>query len=469
MFEPDPKAWAEAVFGQCALGDRRRTRRLVDYAAREAAHMSHSTSAACDGDDAAAEGAYRLLRNRRVDAGAIAEGGFQATVEAAQACRELLAVEDSTTLSYQHSAAKELGDLGGKKNAKRRGFWVHSVLLVDGDSELTVGLVHQDRWRRDPKQRKGSKKWRKPSDAKESEKWELASACVAERMGDLMTRTISVCDREADIYQYVAWKKAHHQRFIVRSCNDRSLEPDGLLWGTVKSSRALGTMTIQVQQRGGQHGRTKREVTLSLRSLEATLKRPKYLGKQGDAPEELVTIWAVHAIEESPPEGQAPLEWLLLTSESVPTFDDASRVLRYYALRWRIEEFHKAWKSGCGVEDRRNQHADNLERVAAITMFVAVRLLQLNEYVAASPETPCDVILAEDEWHCLWVTTKKSRPPKKVPSMRWARDAIARLGGWLNTKGTGRVAWSTMWKGWRELASRVEGARAMMALRAGTL
>jgi hypothetical protein len=467
MYEPDPKAWAEGVFGRCALGDARRTRRLVDYASREASHMAHSTSAACEGDDAAAEGAQRLLRNENVDPGSIAEGGFQATVEASQACRVLLAIEDSTTLSYQHGAAKELGDLGGKKDAKRRGFWVHSVLLVDGETELTVGLVHQDRWRRDPKKRKGSKKWRKPSDPKESEKWELASSCVAERLGDLMKRTISVCDREADIYQYVAWKKAHGQRFIVRSCNNRTIEPDGLLWETVKSVSALGAVTIHVQQRGGPHARAKREATLSIRSLEATLKRPKYLGMQSDASEGPVTLWAVHAIEESPPAGQEPLEWLLLTSENAATLDEASRVLRYYALRWRIEEFHKAWKSGCGIEDRRNQHADNLERVAAITMFVAVRLLQLNEYVATSPESACDRILAEDEWQCLWVIREKSRPPKKAPSVRWARDAIARLGGWLDTKRTGRVGWSTMWKGWRRFMDHLAGIRAMMAVRPG--
>ena len=48
-------------------------------------------------------------------------------------------------------------------------------------------------------------------------------------------------------------------------------------------------------------------------------------------------------------------------------------------MRWRVEEFHKAWKSGAGVEQRRMRGADNLERIAVVLAFVAVRLLQLRE------------------------------------------------------------------------------------------
>ena len=71
--------------------------------------------------------------------------------------------------------------------------------------------------------------------------------------------------------------------------------------------------------------------------------------------------------------------WILLTTETVKTFEDCRTVLRFYELRWRIEEFHKAWKTGAGVERQRMQSADNLERMAVILMFVAVRLIQIRE------------------------------------------------------------------------------------------
>ena len=460
MFELDPKQWAQATFGDCALGDRRRTKRLVDYAAREAESGARSTSRACAGDAAAAEGAYRLMRNENVDPGAIAEGGFQATVEAARECGVVLAIEDSTTLGFEHSAAEELGDLGGPGGTNSRGFWVHSVLLVDGDTEMTVGLVHQQRWVRDPDERRGSKVLRKPTDAKESEKWQFASECVGERMGDLMLRTISVCDREADIYEYIAFKVESGQRFIVRSCNDRVTETSRTLWSAAKSSKKLGTIQIVVHQRGGKHARVKREVDLAVRAKAVTVRAPKYLGA-GIAS---IELWAIHAVEEHPAKGTKPLEWLILTSEPCEQLEAAQTVLRYYARRWRIEDFHKAWKSGCGVEERRMQTADNLERIAVMLAFLAVRTLQLNELVSKEPERPCDVILADDEWHCLWISTEKSPPPKKAPNALWARNAIARLGGWLDTKRTGRVGSSTMADGWLRLMDKLDGFRAAMAI-----
>ena len=71
--------------------------------------------------------------------------------------------------------------------------------------------------------------------------------------------------------------------------------------------------------------------------------------------------------EENAPAGETPLEWMLLTTEPVATFAEAQTVVEYYEKRWRIEEFHKAWKSGYRVEERPFQTLDALERMTAIT------------------------------------------------------------------------------------------------------
>ncbi len=464
MFHPDPQIWALNLFGNCALGDTRRTRRLVDYASREAMRLSRSTNAACQGNDAAAEGAYRLIRNPNVDPDDIAEGGFQATVEACRELAVLLAVEDSSTLAYSHGVAEQLGDLGGPAEAEGRGYWVHSVLILDGEKGKTVGLAHQDRWIRPPGERRGSAEGRKPTDPKESAKWQHASECVAARMGESMARVISVCDREADIYQYIDYKTKHGQRFVVRSCYDRSVGEAASLWTEVTAEKKLGEMEIVLAQRGGKHARPARKTKLAVRAKRVTLKAPKYLGTSVNPS---VELWAVHAVEESPPEGEEALEWLLLTSEAAEgrdALESALKILKYYSLRWRIEDFHKAWKSGCGVEDRRMQTADNLERVAVVLAFVAVRLLQLTEAVEADPNTSCEKVLSREEWTCLWVSTEKKKLPSSAPSILWARQAIARLGGWRDTKRTGRVGWQSMSKGWLRLADRLDGFRAAVAL-----
>ena len=105
MVELEPKRWAEQTFGTCELGDERRTRRLVDYAARQAGCPHWSTNAVCRGDSAAAEGAYRLLRNEAVDALDICEGGFAATVESIGDLEVILATEDTTMLSFSHTSS----------------------------------------------------------------------------------------------------------------------------------------------------------------------------------------------------------------------------------------------------------------------------------------------------------------------------------------------------------------------------
>jgi hypothetical protein len=281
-----------------------------------------------------------------------------------------------------------------------------------------------------------------------------------------MRRVISVCDREADMFEYLAYKVDEGQRFVVRSCNDRQTKGGDTLWDSVTSSPRLGSIEIEVAQRGGPQSRPKRSARLTLRARQIEVNAPRYLGEEGGGPRKL---WAVHAVEERPAGKGEALEWLLLTSEAAPDLESAARVLHYYALRWRIEDFHKAWKSGCGVEERRMQTAGNIERMSVVLAFVAVRAMQLNEEFDANPEASCESILEPELWRCLWASTEKAKLPKTPPDIAWARNAIARLGGWLNTKGTGRVGWNTMMTGWQRLNDRLDGFRAAMALYASKM
>jgi len=44
---------------------------------------------------------------------------------------------------------------------------------------------------------------------KESYKWEHASVQITKRLGFAMQWTISVCDRESDVYEYLLYKYGH--------------------------------------------------------------------------------------------------------------------------------------------------------------------------------------------------------------------------------------------------------------------
>jgi hypothetical protein len=456
----DSNQWAEAMFGGCELGDARRTRRAVDYAARQAAIPGGSTNEVCAGDDAATEAAYRFMRNDAIEPRALEEGPFQHNAAQCTGVGVVLAIQDTTTLTYPHAVSEQLGDLGGG-----RGFLVHSTLAVDGETRHVIGLLDQQRWSRPPEepgQRRKNKKQKAPYEERESYKWERASQRLEQRL-ETMNNVIQVCDREADISEYLQGRVDRKHRYVVRACHDRKLATDqGLLWEYMEACPVIGHYEVLIEQRGAEPARLGREARpnrqtrttrLELRTAEVRL-RSRANAKLS------IPVNVVLTREIEPLDSNNRLEWMILTSEPVRNVHQAKKVVGYYECRWLIEEFHKAWKSGCTIEQRRLQAPANLERLAVITAHIAVRLLQLRCLTHEDPERPADVLLDRDEWQCLHLTTHSNRPlPESPPSLGWALKAIAKLGGWRDTKRTGRIGWMALWKGWFRFQERLVGWR----------
>jgi hypothetical protein len=453
MFISDVQAWSASTFGQCELGDARRTQRVVKMAASLASKLGQSV-VKCMDEDAEVEGAYRLLRNPAVSSQALAEGGYAATVEHARERETLLAVEDTTSLSFSHGVAEELGYIGAPKQ-KKKGLQVQSVLLLDGETKSTVGLIEQHRWYRQASRLKDkNQRARQPYEKKESYKWQRSSQVVSERLGETMARTISVCDRESDVYEYLHYKVNAGQRFVVRTHYNRKLDEEGgKLYELARELQGAGQYQAPIEQKGGRRARTARlEVAYAPVWLLAPDRKQKMYSP----------IEATVLICREVSRCEKPVEWILLTTEPVHSAADARRIVGYYEARWKIEEFHKAWKSGgTQVEKRRMQTADNLERLAVILAFIAVRLLQLREVVQVDKslaKQDCSSILTETQWRVLWRKQEKRAYRKKTPpTIEWAYYALARLGGWKDSKRTGRVGWNALWEGWFKLDMLVEG------------
>jgi hypothetical protein len=452
--------WGRAAFEGAELGDARRSERLVRLAGSlaDAAGASPAKASATPAD---LEGAYRFLRNDAVEPDAITQAGCGVTAKAAGQCETVLAIEDTTTLSYWHAVAEELGDLGGRATSRRRGYFVHSTLAVDAETGTTVGLLDQRYWLRETSKR-GQRQARKHRayESKESFKWQQTAERLRVLFGqEAMRKLISVCDREADVYQYLDHKLSHQERFVVRAAQDRILEAAAdnpeqrRLFSAMSRAPSYGSVAVEVAQRGGRPART---ATVTLRAMRLTLHRRS--GVKGSRKSVEVNVLLAH--EEKPPQNAEPLTWFLLTTEPISSHQEVLTVLHYYRLRWRIEEFHKAWKSGTGVEERRLQAPDNIHRLAAILAFVAVRLLQLRELAddPAGAGTPCSSILPAVHWKLLWLSVDKRKPlPKEAPPVSWAFRALGRLGGWKDTKRTGRVGWEAIWDGWFRLQERLDG------------
>lgn len=457
--------WASDVFSDCELGDKRRTSRLIKVATSLANKIGSTLASACDGDSAAVEGSYRFVRNKDIESSAIAEGGFKSTAIKAQAYKTLLALEDTTSFNYTHAA--EGLEKAENNNGNVCGFYVHSVLLVDPVKGETLGLIEQSRWQRKAATRgKRYRRHEREYESKESIKWEKSSKEMSGRLGDKISDIISVCDREADVYEYLDYKRRNNQRFVVRAVRNRCLCFSGeTITDALNEGEILGYCDVNIGQKSG---RIARKARLALRSCCVKLKG---LEREHYTLDEM-KMNIVCATEVNDTATENKLSWVLLTSEPVESFEQAQQVIGYYEMRWHIEEFHKAWKTGTGAERQRMQSADNLEKMIVILGFVAVRLLQLKEAFERkeqnkriSSREKCTTVLTQEEFIVLWfsVQKNKSKPtavPRVHPELSWAYEAIAKLGGWSNSKRTGKASWLTIWQGWYRLQERVSGFKA---------
>ena len=77
----------------------------------------------------------------------------------------------------------------------------------------------------------------------------------------------------------------------------------------------------------------------------------------------------------------------------------------------------------------------------------------------------CTVHVQSKTWKILWLKIEKNKKlPSQVPSLHWFYYAIARLGGWYDSKRNGRVGVKSMWKGWLKLAEIIESITLLKSL-----
>jgi hypothetical protein len=453
----DCQAWSNDIFSHCNLGDKRLLNRLIKIGSCLASKVGSCLSACFKGGNTEIVGAYRFVRNETVKPDAIMEGICTSVAIESKNSDCLLAIEDTTSLSYLHGVKEELGYITSADSPNSaKGFLVHTVILYDPEKSKTLGIIDQNRWvRRSSEYGKHHIRKKRPYEEKESFKWEDASNRLALRMGDDLKKVISVCDREADIFAYLAYKVEKDQRFIVRAAQDRAIcDENGVhISDVMMDSKVLGSFEVTVTQKGG---RDARKAFVELRACRVRIGAPKdKKTKHGES----IEVNVVTATEVSPPKEQKGFSWVLLTTEEIVNFENVRKIVRYYEKRWLIEEFHKCWKSGVKVENMRMQSADNLERMVTILAPIAIRLLQLRENLdQGGEEKSCLEALNEDEFLVLWRSIEnKKKVPAKKPSLNWAYRAVAKLAGWNDSKRTGKACWSKLWEGWYLLSHRLQG------------
>src|SRR5262249_12792120 len=136
-----------------------------------------------------------------------------------------------------------------------------------------------------------------------------------------------------------------------------------------------------------------RSARIAIAGTRVKLPRTRYCDL--DVPD--IDINVVRAWEPEPPEGQLAVEWVLFTSEPISTRKDLDRIVDLYSLRWLIEEFFKALKTGCSLEKRQLESYSALSKALALFIPIAYRLLLFRGIERSNPTTPATALFTRDE------------------------------------------------------------------------
>ena len=445
-----PAHWAEAEFSTIRLYDTRLKERLYIIAQDFYNSPQANIPEAC-GSKARTIGSYRFFQNEKVTMDVILTPHTEATIERIKEHKVVLAPQDTTTLNYAHPATEGLGPIG-TKNDRAMGLLLHDTMAFSEEG-TPLGILDAQCWARDPDD-KGKSERRKetPIEQKESMKWLRSFRRVAEIQKLCPDTTlVSIGDREADIYELFleATKDPCGPKLLVRAerSRQRKVEQEHL-WPFLKNKKIAGTLKIHIPR---SKERRAREAIMDIRFSEVSLTPPKDTGYPP------IKAWAVYALESEPEEGQAPIEWMLLTTAEVNNLEDARQRVAWYSGRWGIEVYHRTLKTGCRIKDRQLGTADQLKTCLGVDMVVAWRIYHLTMLGREVPEHPCTVFFEDIEWKALWCYyTKNTELPEKPPALGTMIRMVGIIGGHLGRKRDGMPGTECLWRGLQRLATIVE-------------
>ncbi len=466
--------WVEQEFGAVELGDKRLRDRLMKIIGNRAQQPNTSYLESCKGDRSAIKGFYAFVDNPReaVNPEAILSAHRERTIGRMMSQSYVLVAQDTTDLNYaSRPQTEDLGPIGtNQTGAKSLGLKLHTSLALT-DEGLPLGVLRSVAYAPEMKEKEEeAAPSNRPIEEKKSFKWiEGHRDCVAisKRIPD--TRILGVMDREADVFELFAeaTPTRHRVGLLVRARINRRLEgSERKLFDELRATDDTVQITVDIPRQRwkkakngvpGQEGKRARTATLTTAFKEVLLPptRSDLKGKGN------VSLWAVYVREEQPPEGAAAIEWFLLTTEKVQTAEDATRMLKLYSLRWRIEEWHRVLKSGCKVLEHQHKTAERLKRVIAMDAVLAWRIQLLTLLGREMPDLPSAEFYDEDEIEVLTAFVEERRKAKldHPLSLGDATTAVACIGGYLARPSDPPPGTKVLWRGLISLEGMVAGYR----------
>jgi hypothetical protein len=427
--------------------------------------MGQSIPLVCQ-DWANTKAAYRFFSNDRVSEADILAGHFQSTRDRAAATDgHRLVLHDTTEFTYQRESSEAIGitksiNSGRDKVGRLRshtvcGILMHSSLAITIEG-LPLGLAAVKFWTR--KKFKGTAALKKrinptriPIEKKESMRWLENMKHSTELLGD-PERCVHIGDRESDIYELFCAAKEVGTHFLIRTCVDRLAgDGDHTVADEMNEVAVKGLHRIEVRDRNGDPD----QAILEIRYRTIQILPP--IGKQNRYP--ALTLTVIHADERGTPNNRKKIEWRLITDLPIQSRREVIEKLEWYALRWKIEVFHKILKSGCKAEDSKLRTAQRLANLIAVFCIVSWRIFWMTMLNRSAPDAPPGLALTEAEIGLLDRAMKDNdQKPRRRKTLSHYLTKIARLGGYLartNDPPPGNIV---MWRGLSRLTDMEFGA-----------
>jgi len=458
-------SWIHQELVGCRLADDRLGKRLARLMEQLSTGLGRTLPLACGGW-ASTKAAYRFLDNDRVSEGEILAGHVQATRKRFDAIDvPVLVLHDTTEFSFTREDAQAVGlthkVAKGHKDERGRqrmhtvcGILMHSSLVVTTDG-LPLGLAAVKFWTR--KKFKGTNALkgrgidggrhsvnatRIPIEQKESVRWLENVRHSTANLGD-PARCIHVGDRESDIFELFSECESLATNFVLRTCVDRRAED-----GEHTVAEAMGEQRVKAVHRIVVRDAKGKASTAVLELKYHRLEVCPPIGKEKRCSALMLTV--IHATERGTPKGREPIEWKLVTNLPIRCKAEAVEKLDWYALRWKIETFHKVLKSGCRAEDSKLRTAERLTNLIAILCILAWRVLWLTMVNRVSSSLPARLVFTNTELKLLehLVPTRRRARGKTVGDFL---TRLARLGGYLDRARDGPPGNMVLWRGMARL------------------
>lgn len=370
--------------------------------------------------------------------------------------RHVLAIQDTTELNYQ-AHNKRVKDIGTVGNGTDLGIFLHPMLVLDAEEKTCLGLGAITHWVRT---KKAEKRHRLPIEKKESYRWIETADQTKKNLKTAAMVTI-IADRESDIYE--EWDRIPDAKtqLLTRACRNRKLKNGENLFTAVNKLNISGLYSFKVDERVGK--RSAHLAKLEIRFGEVEIKKSGGVDKLAK-PSILLRVVDVKEISETVIKGEKPIHWCLLTTHNIKSQEDALQIVKWYCLRWNIEQlFRTLKKQGLDIESSQVESGEGLRKLAILALYVAMQTMQLM-LSRKGKEQIISVIFNNKECEMLLKLqkklegkTQKQKNPHPLEKLSWGAWIIARLGGWKGYRSESLPGPITMLRGLKQFQMLFEG------------